>query len=63
VIDARRAIPADSAQDRDTREILVAQQINYLLIEQFSMPFVGFADVDAHERPFTCELLVCHRSS
>src|ERR1700726_1055087 len=50
VIDARPAVPRDAAQDRHSREPILAQHLDNSFIERLAVPFVGLPDVNAHQR-------------
>src|SRR6266571_2827732 len=60
VVDAGPAVARDSAQDGYTGEALLAQDLNNGFVERLAVPFVRFADVDAHQRALAFKFLVRH---
>src|SRR2546429_21347 len=54
---------ADAAQDRCAGEAVFAEHFDDGFMERFAVPFVGFADVDAHQGALTFKFLVGHGGS
>src|SRR5215470_8944278 len=60
VIRACAAVAADSAEDGCAGEAFATQEFDDGFVQGFAMPFVGFADMDAHQSAFAFEFLVSH---
>src|SRR5262249_53852598 len=60
VVGACAAVAADAAQNRRAGKAFVAQEFDNCFVQRFAVPFVGFADVDAHQRAFAFEFFVRH---
>src|SRR6266581_9116890 len=60
VIDAGAAVAGDATNDRGTGEAFFTEHLDDGVMERFAVPFVGFADVDAHQGAFALEFLVGH---
>ena len=61
VIDARPAITRDAAKNGCARKAFFAQHFDNRFVERPAVPFIGFADVNAHQRAFAFKFLVRHR--
>jgi len=55
VIDAGAAVAADSSQHGRAGKAIFAQHFDDSFVEGFPVPFVRFADVDAHQRALAFE--------
>src|SRR6267143_2688256 len=62
VIDARPAVAGHAAQHGDTGKAVFAQHLHNGVVERLSVPFVRFADVDAHQRALAFEFFVSHHA-
>src|SRR6266852_1051463 len=60
VIDAGAAVAADATNDGGTGEAFFTEHLDDGVVESFAVPFVGFADMDAHQGALTFEFLVGH---
>jgi hypothetical protein len=60
VIHTGAAVAADTAKNRNTGEIFLAEQRDDGLVKRFAVPLVRFSDVNAHQGTFTFEFLAGH---
>ena len=63
VIDAGAAVAADATEHGGAGEAVFAQHRHDGFVERFAVPFVGFADVDAHQGAFAFKFFVGHGDS
>ena len=63
VVDAGAPIAANSSQNRCAREAVFAKHLDNGFVEKFTVPFVGFADMDAHQGVLAFKFLVWHGDS
>src|SRR6266566_9441364 len=60
VVDAGPAVAGHAAENGDAGKALFAQNFNNGFVERLAVPFVRFADVDAHQRALAFKFLVRH---
>lgn len=58
VVNARRTVSADAAENGCAAELLPAKQLDDGFLKRFTVPAVGFSNVNTHERAFALETLV-----
>src|SRR5207253_1601536 len=63
VVDARATVARDAAKNGRTGETFLAQHFDNGFVERLAVPFVGLADVDAHQGAFALEFLMWHFGS
>src|SRR6267378_5854637 len=63
VVDAGASVAADAAQHRRAGEAVFAEHFDDGFVERFAMPFIGFADMDAHQGALAFKFLVRHGGS
>src|SRR4029077_16969363 len=61
VIAAGGAVAAHAAQYSGAAQSLFAEIFHQSFVERLAMPFIGFANVDAHQRGLAFESLMFHR--
>src|SRR5579871_238888 len=60
VVSACAAVAAHAAQYSRSRKSFAAQQLDNRFVERFAVPFVGFTDVNPHQRSFAFKLFMSH---
>src|SRR5712692_1427331 len=63
VVDAGAAIAADAAQNRCAGKAVFTEHFDDGFVERFAVPFVGLADMDAHQGALAFKFLVWHGDS
>jgi len=63
VIDAGAAVAADATKDGCAGEAVFAEHFDDGFVQGFAVPFVGFADMDAHQGALAFKFLVRHDGS
>src|SRR5712664_2509245 len=60
VVDARSAVASHAAKHGDAGKAVFAQHLHNGVVERLSVPFVRFADVNAHQCALAFEFFVSH---